>query len=231
MGRAGGGGGTEHWAGAGALRQGRGINQPENADQWGVTPEQDRAYLLPFDRRRHVPQVAVDVQRRRGQVMHDQRRDDDRKAPQECPHHRVRPTRIRQHWEDMLRIVGSFKLGTVHAADLGRSLLKSERPASLAPAMIDRGRINKTVYLLNYIAVEDDRRRRLPPLHRGAGRHKVARTIWHGQRGEIQKASRQGQEDPLHALGLVPTAVVLWNTRYLQAALEQLGTEESEKVE
>jgi TnpA family transposase len=139
--------------------------------------------------------------------------------------HRARTDRIQQHWDDMLRIAGSLKFGTVHASELVRSLLKSERPSSLAQAIIDLGRINKTIYLLNYIDDEDYRRRILPQLNRGEGRHKVARTICHGRRGEIRKAYREGQEDQLNALGLVTNAVVLWNTLYLQAALEHLQSE------
>ncbi len=136
--------------------------------------------------------------------------------------HRARLDRIRQHWDDMLRIAGSLKLGTVQASELVRSLLKSERPSSLAQAIIDLGRINKTIYLLNYIDDEDYRRRILTQLNRGEGRHKVTRTICHGKRGEIRKAYREGQEN---ALGLVTNAVVLWNTIYLQAALEHLQSE------
>lgn len=139
--------------------------------------------------------------------------------------HRARLDRIRQHWDDMLRIAGSLKLGTVQASELVRSLLKSERPSSLAQAIIDLGRINKTIYLLNYIDDEDYRRRILTQLNRGEGRHKVTRTICHGKRGEIRKAYREGQEDQLSALGLVTNAVVLWNTIYLQAALEHLQSE------
>jgi Transposase and inactivated derivatives, TnpA family len=138
---------------------------------------------------------------------------------------RARTDRIEQHWDDMLRIAGSLKCGTVHASELVRSLLKSERPSSLAQAIIDLGRINKTIYLLNYIDDEDYRRRILTQLNRGEGRHKVARTICHGRRGEIRKAYREGQEDQLNALGLVTNAVVLWNTLYLQAALEHLQSE------
>ncbi len=139
--------------------------------------------------------------------------------------HRARLDRIRQYWDDMLRIAGSLKLGTVQASELVRSLLKSERPSSLAQAIIDLGRINKTIYLLNYIDDETYRRRILTQLNRGEGRHKVARTICHGKRGEIRKAYREGQEDQLGALGLVTNAVVLWNTIYLQAALEHLQSE------
>jgi hypothetical protein len=41
-------------------------------------------------------------------------------------------------------------------------------------------------------------------------------------RGQIRQAYREGQEDQLAALGLVLNAVVLWNTRYLDAIVEHL---------
>ena len=112
----------------------------------------------------------------------------------------INPRRIEQHWDDMMRIAGSLKLGTVHASELIRSLLKSERPSGLAKAIIEVGRINKTLYLLNYIDDEDYRRRILTQLNRGEGRHSVARAICHGRRGEIRKRYREGQEDQLGVL-------------------------------
>ena len=128
--------------------------------------------------------------------------DADYGALNEIARHRVRPERIKEHWDDMLRIAGSLKLGTVQASELVRSLLKSERPSSLAQAIIELGRINKTIYLLNYIDDEEYRRRILTQLNRGEGRHEVSRTICHGKRGEIRKTYREGQEDQLSALGL-----------------------------
>jgi hypothetical protein len=56
-------------------------------------------------------------------------------------------------------------------------------------------------------------------------RHRLARAICHGGRGRIRQAYREGQEDQLAALGLVLNAVVLWNTRYLDAAVAQLRIE------
>ena len=140
----------------------------------------------------------------------------------------VNTLRIEQHWDDMLRIAGSLKLGTIQASELIRSLLKSDRPSSLTKAIIEAGRINKTLYLLNYIDDEDYRRRILTQLNRGEGRHAVARVICHGQRGEIRKRYREGQEDQLGALGLVTNAVVLWNTLYMQAALDHLRQQPQE---
>lgn len=50
-------------------------------------------------------------------------------------------------------------------------------------------------------------------------RHKLARGICHGKRGQILQAYKTGQEDQLGALGLVLNTAVLWTTRYLDAAL------------
>ena len=134
----------------------------------------------------------------------------------------VNLNKIEEHWDDMMRIAGSLKLGIVQASELIRSLLKSDRPSRLAQAIIEAGRINKTLYLLNYVDDEDYRRRILTQLNRGESRHAVARAICHGQRGEIKKRYREGQEDQLGALGLVTNALVLWNTLYMQAALDHL---------
>ena len=142
----------------------------------------------------------------------------------------VKPSRIEPHWEDMMRVAGSLKMGTVCASELIRTLLKSERPSGLAKAIIEVGRINKTIYLLNYIDDEDYRRRILTQLNRGEGRNGVARIICHGQRGEIRKRYREGQEDQLGALGLVTNAVALWNTVYMQAALQHLNQNTSLEI-
>jgi len=136
--------------------------------------------------------------------------------------HQIKIKYIIEQWEDMLRIAGSLKLGKIQASQLIQSLLKSERPSSLARAIIEVGRINKTIYLLNYIDNKNYRRRILTQLNRGEGRHAVARIIAHGQRGEISKRYREGQEDQLGALGLVTNAVVLWNTLYMESAITHI---------
>ncbi|MGB0906058.1 MAG: Tn3 family transposase [Maricaulaceae bacterium] len=139
-----------------------------------------------------------------------------------------RPDLVEPHWDDMMRIAGSLTLGRIRASELIRSLLKTSRPSGLARAIIEAGRINKTLYLLNYIDNEEYRRRILTQLNRGEGRHAVARVICHGQRGEIRKRYREGQEDQLGALGLVTNAVTLWNTIYMQEAVRQIESEGTE---
>jgi TnpA family transposase len=119
-------------------------------------------------------------------------------------------------------------MGAISASELTRSLLRSNRPSTLARAIGELGRVAKTLYLLSYLDDETYRRRILTQLNRGEGRHSVARTVFHGQRGEVRQRYREGQEDQLGALGLVVNVLVLWNTLYMDAALAHLrrtGTE------
>ncbi len=140
----------------------------------------------------------------------------------QLPYKKINVNRIKENLDDMFRVAGSLKMGTVSASELIRSLLRSDRPSSLTRAISELGKIPKTIYMLNYIDDEGYRRRILNQINRGEGRHSLARFICHGQRGEIRKRYREGQEDQLSALGLVTNAVVLWNTMYIQKALDKL---------
>src|SRR5215813_10337581 len=138
---------------------------------------------------------------------------------------RVNTKLIMRNWDDLLRVAGSLQQGRVSASDLMRSILRSKRPSTLARAIGALGRIPRTLYMLSYIDDEHYRRRILTQLNRGEGRHSVARAVFHGQRGELRQRYREGQEDQLGALGLVVNAIVLWNTMYMDAALNQLRAE------
>ena len=138
---------------------------------------------------------------------------------------RVNTKLIARNWDDLLRVAGSLHQGTVSASELMRSILRSKRPSTLARAIAALGRIPKTLYMLSYIDDENYRRRILTQLNRGEGRHSVARAVFHGQRGELRQRYREGQEDQLEALGLVVNAMGLWNTLYIEAALQQMRDE------
>ena len=92
----------------------------------------------------------------------------------------------------------------------------------LGRAIGEFGRIYKTQYLLAYLDDEEYRRRILTQLNRGESRHSLARAVFYGKRGELHQAYPEGQEDQLGALGLVVNAIVIWNTRYMEVALDAL---------
>ncbi len=136
--------------------------------------------------------------------------------------HNLSLQKIVPHWDDILRLVGSLKLGLVPATGIMRTLQVGDRPTRLALAIAEFGRIDKTLHTLTYIDDKAKRRGTLTQLNRGEGRHSVARAVFHGKRGELRQHYREGQEDQLGALGLVLNMIVLWNSMYMEAALDQL---------
>jgi TnpA family transposase len=106
---------------------------------------------------------------------------------------------IAQHWDDLLRLAGSLKLGVERAAGLTRTLKTNDRPTQLARALQELGRLDKRLYLLRFIDDERYRRRILIQLSRGEGRHQLARVILHGRRGSCAGATAKVQEDQLGA--------------------------------
>ena len=139
--------------------------------------------------------------------------------------HRAHMPLVVQHWDDLLRLAGSRKLGLVQAGGLMRTLQTKDRPTRLARVLEECGRVVKSLYLLAYIDDDSYRRRILTQLNRGKGRHQLARTVFHGRRGELRQRYRDGQEDQLGALGLVVNVIVLWNSLYMDAAVARLRAE------
>ena len=111
------------------------------------------------------------------------------------------------------------------ATGILRTLQGGEQATRLAQGIAEFGRIDKTIHALTFVDDEDKRRGTLVQLKRGEGRYRLSRVVFHGKRGELRQHYREGQDDQLGALGRVVSIIVLWNTLYMQAALERLRTE------
>ena len=138
--------------------------------------------------------------------------------------HHANTKRIVENWDDLLRVAGSLKLGKLSASDMMGTLQAGKSSSALAKAIAEVGRIAKTVYLLNYIDDASYRRRILIQLNHGEQRHRLARTVFYGRKGELRQKYQEGQEDQLGALGLVVNMIVLWNTLYMNKTVEYLKT-------
>lgn len=136
--------------------------------------------------------------------------------------HKVNINLVAEHWDDMIRAAGSLHMGTVKASELIKSLHRAGRTSTLGRAVGEIGRLAKTIFLLSYVDDSIYRRRVLTQLNRIEHRHRLAGAIYFGRKGKLYQHYRQGQEDQLNALGLVLNMVVLWTTRYMDAALDHL---------
>ena len=129
---------------------------------------------------------------------------------------------IARNWDDLLRLAGSLKMSTVGAVEGLHSLQGGGRVSTLGRALTELGRGPKTLHLLSYFDDEDHRRYIGPHLTRHESRHKLARSVFHGRKGQLRQPYREGMEDQLGALGLVVNVMVLWTTLYMDRALGQL---------
>ena len=127
-----------------------------------------------------------------------------------------------------MRLVGSLKLGYLKATDIMRTLQARDRPTTLARALMHLGRLIKTLHVLNYIDDPDFRRHTLVQLNKQELRHKLARKVYHGNRGEVRNALKQGQEEQLGTLGLALNAITHWNAIHMQEVFSKLSEQGNE---
>jgi TnpA family transposase len=129
---------------------------------------------------------------------------------------------IRAHWDDILRLVTSIKQGTVTASLMLRKLGSYPRQNGLAISLRELGRIERTLFILDWLQSVELRRRVHAGLNKGEARNALARAVFFYRLGEIRDRSFEQQRYRASGLNLVTAAIVLWNTVYLERATKVL---------
>jgi TnpA family transposase len=88
------------------------------------------------------------------------------------------------------------------------------------------GRLIKTLFILRYLGSEDFRRQINLQLNKGEALHALRRYLFVANEGQIRKRPPEEQLNQAACLTLVTNAVIVWNSVYMWAALEQLKREE-----
>jgi hypothetical protein len=129
---------------------------------------------------------------------------------------------VRAHWDEILRLATSIKQGTVTASLMLRKLGSYPRQNGLAVALRELGRIERTLFILDWLQSVELRRRVHAGLNKGEARNALARAVFFNRLGEIRDRSFEQQRYRASGLNLVTAAVVLWNTVYLERAAQAL---------
>jgi len=93
----------------------------------------------------------------------------------------------------------------------------------LAVALREFGRIERTLFILDWLQNVDLRRRVQAGLNKGEARNALARAVFFNRLGEIRDRSFEQQRYRASGLNLVTAAIVLWNTVYLERAVNSMG--------
>ncbi len=135
---------------------------------------------------------------------------------------RINVALIRAHWADILRIVASIRTGTVTASVIMRQLAAYPRQNGVAAALRELGRLERTLFTLDWIEDPELRRSTGQELNKGEARNSLARAVFIHRLGEIRDRTYENQQHRASGLNLVVTAIILWNTRYLERAVATL---------
>lgn len=134
----------------------------------------------------------------------------------------INSAQVRLHWDEILRLASSIKQGTVTASLMIRKLGSYPRQNGLSVALRELGRIERSLFILEYLQNIDLRKRVQAGLNKGEARNALARAVFFNRLGEIRDRSFEQQRHRASGLNLITAAIVLWNTIYIERAVEQL---------
>ena len=129
---------------------------------------------------------------------------------------------ITQNWDDILRLAASIRKGTVVASLIIRKIGSYPRQNGLAVALRELGKIERSLFMLDWYTDPDLRRRVTVGLNKGEARNSLARAVFFNRLGEIRNRSIESQKQQASGLNLVTAAIILWNTVYIEKAVNHL---------
>jgi TnpA family transposase len=129
---------------------------------------------------------------------------------------------ITAHWNDVLRFVTSIRTGAASASLLLKRLGAYPRQNSLALALREIGRIERTLFMLNWLELPGLRWQATVELNKGEARNALARAVCFHRLGRLRDRAAEAQQYRASGLALVTAAIALWNTVYLGRALDDL---------
>jgi Tn3 transposase DDE domain len=84
------------------------------------------------------------------------------------------------------------------------------------------GRIERTLFTLDWLEDPGLRRQTNHELNKGGSRNSLARAVFIHRLGEIRDRTYENQQHRASGLNLLVTAIILWNTRYLNRTIAAL---------
>ncbi|MEP6869070.1 MAG: Tn3 family transposase [Novosphingobium sp.] len=135
---------------------------------------------------------------------------------------RIRTDVIQEQWGDVLRLVASIKAGHVAPSVMLRKLAAYERQNQLDVALQEIGKIERTLFMLDWLENPELRRRCHAGLNNSEQRHVLTQAIYTFRQGRIIDRSHEAQQYRASGLNLVIAAIVYWNTTYMAQAIDHL---------
>jgi TnpA family transposase len=129
---------------------------------------------------------------------------------------------ITSQWTELMRLKASIEVGSVMPSVILRKLAAAGAGNALSRALRALGRIERTLFTLQWLSDPDLRQRSHAGLNKGEASNSLRRAFFFHRQGEIRDRTFENQSFRASGLSLITAAIVHWNTVYLDRAVQHL---------
>jgi TnpA family transposase len=135
---------------------------------------------------------------------------------------KINSKKVEPHWDEILRMMSSIKLGTVTASLAMKRLAAYERKNGMATALNELGHIERSLFMLRWLQDPVLRYRTFVGLEKIERKHTMADALFIYRHGTVKDRSVEDVLNRATGLNLLIMAIVVWNTKYLAYAIQVL---------
>ncbi|KQB95531.1 transposase [Loktanella sp. 1ANDIMAR09] len=132
---------------------------------------------------------------------------------------KIREKLIVENWPDILRSVATMAAGVMPPSQLLRKFASYPRQHELALALREIGKIERTLFIIDWLLDADMQRRAQIGLNKGEAHHALKNALRIGRQGEIRDRTAEGQHYRMAGLNLLTAIIIYWNTKHLGNAV------------
>lgn len=129
---------------------------------------------------------------------------------------------ISEQWEQFIRIIISLKNHVAPAHLILQKLAARSSSDRVAKALLELGKLIKTIYILHYLPNPALRRKVHLQLNRGESRHYLAKHIFFANQGAFKTGDYEEIMNIASCLSLLSNAVLLWNSSRIYSIIHEL---------
>src|SRR3954470_2667682 len=125
-------------------------------------------------------------------------------------------------WAELMRVKASIEAGAVAPSTILRKIAAAGSNNALSRALRALGRIERTLFTLQWLSDPALRQRSHAGLNKGEASNSLRRAVFFHRQGEFRDRTFENQSFRASGLSLLTAAIIHWNTTYLDCAVQHL---------
>lgn len=147
-----------------------------------------------------------------------------------APKNSINKKLILTHWDDILHLMASIKLGYCSASLVFRMLSSTGRASKLYTAIKELGKLLKSHFILNYVESDELRRSIQKQLNRVELGQKLSGAVFFGRSGQLYAGTGGQIQKVVACTTLLKNTIILWNYLFLSDYYSRLKDKEDKKL-